>query len=729
MIAPQNTNTAVASANFRTAKFRIKDTGMAHILHLLRNSTYSDKILAVIREYSCNAADANIEAGNGKKPIEISLPTKLSPSFKIRDFGTGLTFDEINEIFCCYGESTKRGTNTQVGMMGIGCKSGFAYGDNFLVITYKAGVKTICNCYLEASGCGEVAEMSVEKTEEPNGVEVVIPVKQDDVKEFEEKAVEFFKWWEVKPIIHGLSKTPDWKKLTNADDIIMSGAAGNWHLTNRGYYSSEDSLVIMGNVAYPMDSGSMGSLPSEEESLIRNGIVLRVPIGSVEVANSREALQYSDFTIKNLRAQFAAILKEVQGVLVKEFSVAKNMIEAKEVLATKVRGNPFLRRFEGLAIWNGNPVKGISLHKPEGLTYTRYNRKGQGTNLFRTSRRQRYSLECGNTLFLVRDTSSKISARIFGLFDSNPSVNTIYLLTFDGTSKSEFKKENHFNPDDFQKISTVTPHAAFAYPKKAAGGVRSGFATGVYTASFEQGGWVYHAWRRRRFSSRSEGWEQTATIPASGGVYVELNKYAVVLNGNPHEDLSDIKGTLAAFQTLGLLKLSDLKLYGATKARVKHFKGDKWMTLTAYLAKLLEKHIKENGITSTETDLMQKITEMGWGKAIVNESFLSYLPATHPIVAAGNLVKSKKGGLEKMKAVRDILQSNLGRALRIEIPSGTTDIEQTFKAFNEAYPLAKESFADSGYGRNPWKLIADYVLAMDELKQLKSEKAAQKKTS
>jgi hypothetical protein len=72
---------------------------------------YSDREMAVLREYSCNALDAHIEAGI-TSPIEVSTPGPLAPFLTIRDFGVGLCLEDIREIYSQYGASTKRNTNT-----------------------------------------------------------------------------------------------------------------------------------------------------------------------------------------------------------------------------------------------------------------------------------------------------------------------------------------------------------------------------------------------------------------------------------------------------------------------------------------------------------------------------------------------------------------------------------------------------------------------------------------
>jgi hypothetical protein len=77
-IAPKNENSVLLSDNFKSVSFGIKQDGLAHIFGVLRNQLYSDKILAVIREYSANALDANVEAGSDK-PIVVTAPNSLDP--------------------------------------------------------------------------------------------------------------------------------------------------------------------------------------------------------------------------------------------------------------------------------------------------------------------------------------------------------------------------------------------------------------------------------------------------------------------------------------------------------------------------------------------------------------------------------------------------------------------------------------------------------------------------
>lgn len=46
---------------------------------------YKYKIRTSVQELISNAIDAQVEAGNADTPLKIQLPTRLEPTFKLRD--------------------------------------------------------------------------------------------------------------------------------------------------------------------------------------------------------------------------------------------------------------------------------------------------------------------------------------------------------------------------------------------------------------------------------------------------------------------------------------------------------------------------------------------------------------------------------------------------------------------------------------------------------------------
>src|SRR3990172_92919 len=85
--------------------FRINAS--AHAFQILSSRLYSDPLRAIIRELSTNAADAHMAAGNTDKPFDVQLPNTMNPYFIIRDYGTGLSPDDIRNVYTVVFESDK----------------------------------------------------------------------------------------------------------------------------------------------------------------------------------------------------------------------------------------------------------------------------------------------------------------------------------------------------------------------------------------------------------------------------------------------------------------------------------------------------------------------------------------------------------------------------------------------------------------------------------------------
>jgi len=120
-------------------QFTIKATGKA--FRILSSGLYKDKILAIVRELSCNAYDAHVAVGTPTRPFDVHLPSVLEPHFSVRDYGPALSSDQIDNVFSTYFESTKTETNDQIGGLGLGCKSPLSYVDSFNVISRLEGFK------------------------------------------------------------------------------------------------------------------------------------------------------------------------------------------------------------------------------------------------------------------------------------------------------------------------------------------------------------------------------------------------------------------------------------------------------------------------------------------------------------------------------------------------------------------------------------------------------------
>jgi len=137
---------------------------------VLSDTLYENKIGAIVREISCNANDAHVQANKADQEFIIHLPDNFEPWFSVRDFGKGLSASDIKNVFTVYFASTKDQSNECTGMLGLGAKTPFSYTDQFTVTSYQNGICTIYSAFITESGVPNIIEMYSSESTEPSGV-------------------------------------------------------------------------------------------------------------------------------------------------------------------------------------------------------------------------------------------------------------------------------------------------------------------------------------------------------------------------------------------------------------------------------------------------------------------------------------------------------------------------------------------------------------------------------
>jgi hypothetical protein len=292
----------ISTSNFGSiGAFRIKESAKA--FSILSSSLYQNPIRSIIRELGCNARDAHVAAKN-PEPWVLSLPSSLSPEFAVKDNGTGLSHEEVMQIYTTYFESTKTNSNDFVGALGLGSKSPFSYTDNFTVTSVKDGIKNIYSTFLTEEQIPSIVLLDSSNTNEPNGVEVRFSVKSGDFNTFRVEAIEALKFFDQKP-----KGYPN--EVSNQFEIIN----GIEHVasTKKTYNSSASPLVIMGGVQYTFDTKNPAF---EKYSTVINTshyhMLIRANIGDVDIQPSRESLTMTKKTIEYICSKFDEALKKIK---------------------------------------------------------------------------------------------------------------------------------------------------------------------------------------------------------------------------------------------------------------------------------------------------------------------------------------------------------------------------------------------------------------------------------
>lgn len=278
--------------------FGISEKDQSHILSILRDRLYTNKVAAVLREYATNAWDAHVEAGKADLPIKITLPTVLEPTLSIRDFGKGLSEEDIFEVYVKYGASTKRDSNEQVGMLGIGAKSAFAYSDSFTITSHHGGMKKVYAAVLDPSNVGIVTKLDEEPSNE-TGVEILVPVLVKDIPRFEAEARSLYGFFNPQPKINTRLMAP-----------IKGATEHGFILRQRHEGMPYPWMAVMGCVPYRIN---MDVVKADIEAAGLDVLVQRLTgglyfqIGEVSVSANREELEYKPNTMTAIVDKLSAL--------------------------------------------------------------------------------------------------------------------------------------------------------------------------------------------------------------------------------------------------------------------------------------------------------------------------------------------------------------------------------------------------------------------------------------
>lgn len=308
--------------------FTIKSSAKAFAI--LSSGLYSNKYVAIIRELSCNAIDSHKEAGKTDVPFRIHLPNRLEPELSIQDYGVGLDNEGVMNVYTTYFESTKTDSNDYIGALGLGSKSPFSYTNNFTVTAIQDGVQRSYACHLNAAGIPSIAKMGDDVTTvECNGVEIKFAVKEEDFEKWDGAVRETLQWFEHQPIIVG--RQIEIPKITYIDDgDVIEGI--------RIRDGGNRPIAIQGNVAYPIDP-PLVEIPEDLHGLLNVPLVIKFDIGDLDVAASREELQYVPSTLKNITAKLESIFDEFANHAEKEILNGKTTWD-KVVIADRLIREP-----------------------------------------------------------------------------------------------------------------------------------------------------------------------------------------------------------------------------------------------------------------------------------------------------------------------------------------------------------------------------------------------------
>jgi Histidine kinase-, DNA gyrase B-, and HSP90-like ATPase len=447
--------------------FSIKDQGM--IFEILRSKMYSNPILAICREITCNARDAHREVKTPQVPVHIHLPIGLEPYWRVKDFGPGISPDRMLNIFIQYTASTKRDDNEQTGGFGLGAKTPFSYSDAFEVTTVHDGIRYSYTCNIDSTKVGKLLLLDKRPTDEPNGTEIAIQVKPNDFNTFHQYTEQACRHWEVKPTITG--GHIDWQVINK----IAEGTG--WAITNSTDYNRHARCVIDG-IEYPLTLDDLRKYADTKLiDAARGNFIMYFGVGELSLSANREQLFLDKPTQTKIRERIDVITSEVRKNISDKIDAFPNLWDANVYYRKELNSVFHNLHFLGKLFWKTHELTNGYLEVKCGMfTFSRgkHSRK-YGTDPNKLTRSgaaigpRSFHFEEGVQLY-INDLPIKepTPRHVKKAFDDDPKLQTILVIVpNDKATEADLNKAIHLDEMKPKRLSTITKANARAYTPPA----------------------------------------------------------------------------------------------------------------------------------------------------------------------------------------------------------------------------------------------------------------------
>ena len=616
IITQEKSKRVVQSHDFDSVKCSIDAEDMRYVASLLRNN-YSNPSLAVVREISANALDANLEA-NASKNIVVTLPTNMNPNFCVRDFGGGLSKEDVFGLYSKYGKSTKRDSNNYIGAFGIGKFAPLSYGSNFTCVSFHGGEKISYNIFVNEEDDTNIVEMHREPSNEPTGLQIEVPVADSDINKFREVVFNFFQFFDK-------SEMPTFKGLQDdkpkSYEIVMQSNAKDWFIIDSennsryGHYGRvSNSHAFMGRVHYPINADSInfkGLISDEQEAqdlkeiASQDNMYIRFDIGELKLHHSRESLEYNKPTQLALIKKLRSVKNDIEEIAKEKLSNADCLWDAKTKYAQVLNALPYTLQnlFRSSFSWKNMKISSPSFDRPynmhEGLIITEFTKTSDpdATDGYKVaSRKTNRVMAHKGSMLLVQDLASGHgnALRARTLFNQNEDIEDIFCVhpmsaeaddhvwkDKDGWRFDLISKQKIYNTSD-------TPKAKLQVGTRTSGESRASVPTFQFATE--------RVWRQR------DHWlngDEVDTLESSlkGDdklVYVAISNYKPV---DVSYDLDGLSNSYTMIQ--GMLKGINCKekitkLHGIRKKDVDGLDKTKWIHWDEYRVLLAKRHLTNN---------------------------------------------------------------------------------------------------------------------------------------
>lgn len=695
---------------FERREFQIAATKEAY--RILSDGLYSRKIEAVIRELSTNAVDGHIMADNNDV-FEIHLPSYSEPWFTVRDYGIGMSHEDVMDLYATYFGTNKADDLDTTGYLGLGSKSPLSKVRSFSVISRFNGIERHYMVSLNEERLPEIAYLvDQDKPTTATGVEVHMAVDTSDIYEYGRRAGQVYFHFDE-------DKRP---RIINTENYTLPEKEILIHGTGwRMYKGGGTPIAKQGNVGYPISSEQIKHIKPHHQTILSGHLEMDFPNGSVAFTPSRENLSYEKTTCEALTTRLDEVVEEVNETISKRFADCKTLWEARTLAWTMFWSSGadlrYLKKFAdtGEIKWKNEKIAGQQLAFGDidgvsGWAFTaKQVRRGWGgdhdTKVSKTERNEFTPRD--NVVWCEIDLPRGSYSRCQYHVRKNNDV-TIYLVQFDTPeSRQAFCDKMGLAGDEFTLTSKM--------PKPPSVTRTTGAATRASSLVYEHTGrsgnaQLYKYWNKTEIDLDSN----------DGGVYVEMKHSKIVNEHGGTEHPSCISSIKSLLTSVG----HPVEVIGVRLKIAKFFrKSDDWVDIFTYAKNIVnievvQKNLAQNVVNAEELDDLQDSTL--WASIFNNYEKLNPLYTDGSFFALMcdlrhmKLSKVACPKFNEWKKLAELCGSPL-------VAKAERNLSNSIEKMYKDYPLMKLMVKTIGYyseifSSDELKVISEYIHLLEDSK-------------
>jgi hypothetical protein len=334
----------VGGQDLGTGKVGMSTKDAAMFYEITSKFMYSNVPGSIVRELTSNCYDAHVEARRlGILAQDEIQPVIIKGGWEEDDYyiyfidkGTGMNPERWHEVYLKYMESSKRETNDELGMWGLGSKSPFAYTDVYHVVTIADGIKYH---YIMSKGVDGIPDWDLiaqNPSTEHSGTTIKFIIEggrySSDYYKFQQEIIEQLRYFD--DVYVEDFDVPNEYQILELDTFKYREADSE----------NQEMHIVLGKVTYPIDWKTL------KRPAINIPIGAKFAIGELFVTPNREQLRYNDDMVAIVNKRVDECLDELKSLAEENlYEELNDLVHALtyEEKKIKLTEDTFVQIFEG----------------------------------------------------------------------------------------------------------------------------------------------------------------------------------------------------------------------------------------------------------------------------------------------------------------------------------------------------------------------------------------------